>query len=175
MSGLFSGGLFFLVSAAWIVTAVASLVTAIVALASHSSREPILRRHPVGTVSWVLVLPFVIALVAALIMMGGGIADGQWGVALWASVPALALVLCGVVGVWCTRASKGRVRTGPWLPAAAGFGVPALCVIAFTVVEGFSLEFSGVALAVALVCGANGLLAMWINDFRKAGPPAATL
>lgn len=169
--GLFTSGIFFFLWTGWLVAALAALTCAALALGSDRTRGPILKRYPVGWVTWVLLAPFVVALAFALILMAGGISDGHWEAALWALIPGSALVLCGVVGVWCTRARKGRVQTWPWLPAAAGFGVPALCAIAFAVAEGFSPGFYGAALMVAVVCGGNGLLAMWVNEHRQTMPP----
>ncbi len=180
VAGIFGGGVAFLLGAAWIVVALAAVSSAVVVTASSRARGHVLTHYPLGWATWTLMAPFMVALILAVAIGASVLADGDIDAAAWATIPLLALALCIAVGVWSTRARTGRMNHWPWLPALAGFGVPMIVVVLATWIDGPSVGLTAAALALALVCGANGLVVLWANVHRRhafpghsAAPPPA--
>lgn len=140
------------------------------ALFSARARARIAPRYPLAWVSAVLLVPFTVALLYALAFAFplGMSRNLDVQDAIWVLAPSLGFILCIWVGVWCARAQLGRMNSLRYLPAVAGFGAPLLLWLSIAQsgsVEPFS---TWAAVTVALTCGGNGLLAVWVNEYRRS-------
>jgi len=161
-----SYALFFLIAGLACLTALGFGIAAL----NIARWDAVLARYPLQILTWIIATPFfglsAFGAFLGLFAVVDGEGLGFLGLGL---VTLLLAALCILPVVMCSRAARGKFAHGPVTPAILGFGVPALASVYAGLVGGTGVAMVLFGVLVAAGAGVNGLLAIPINERRRAG------